>query len=196
MPRRPRRSRPSRATEFGASVWFAVSVGRAGRAEARWLLPKICDAGGITKDGIGAIRVQEDETFVQIAVADAGKFGAGMELEPGVTLRRIEGEPDLDAPVKPRAKPREAKPYEGKAKVYVPKALPDDHAPRAAAAPAPLPPSAPLRRARSVTTARPRPANPTIRTGSPMTPTASPMPGATMRPSPMRSAPRATNPPM
>ena len=152
--------------------------------------------GGITKDGIGAIRVQEDETFVQIAVADAGKFGAGMELEPGVTLRRIEGEPDLDAPVKPRAKPREAKPYEGKAKVYVPKALPDDHAPRAAAAPAPLPPSAPLRRARCVTTARPRPASPTIRTGSPMTPTASPMPGATMRPSPMRSAPRATKPAM
>jgi ATP-dependent RNA helicase DeaD len=125
----PMPAAPKPRAEFGASVWFAVSVGRAGRAEARWLLPKICDGGGITKDSIGAIRVQEDETFVQIAVADAGKFGAGLELEPGVTIRRVEGEPDLDAPVKPRA----AKTYEGKGKVYVPKALPDDHAPRAAA---------------------------------------------------------------
>jgi ATP-dependent RNA helicase DeaD len=149
---------PKPRAEFGASVWFAVSVGRAGRAEARWLLPKICEAGGITKDGIGAIRVQEDETFVQIALADAPRFGEGMELEPGVTLRRIAGEPALDAPVKPRAKPRddaarparprEAKPSEdrGPAKVYTPRPLRDDSvheetapAPRPAAADRPAP---------------------------------------------------------
>lgn len=141
---------PKPRAEFGASVWFAVSVGRAGRAEARWLLPKICEAGGITKDGIGAIRVQEDETFVQIALADAPRFGEGMELEAGVTLRRIAGEPQLDAPVKPRAKPRddaarpakprEAKAYEdrGPAKVYTPRPLRDDTA-HEEAAPAPRP---------------------------------------------------------
>ena len=84
--------------EFGPSVWYALSVGRSGRAEARWLLPKICDAGGITKDGIGAIRVQEDRTFVQIATADAAKFGAGLELESGVVMERLDGEPDLDRP--------------------------------------------------------------------------------------------------
>ncbi len=131
---------PKPRAEFGASVWFAVSVGRAGRAEARWLLPKICEAGGITKDGIGAIRVQEDETFVQIAMADAPKFGEGMELEPGVTLRRIAGEPALDAPVKPRGKPRDdaarpARPRETKssddrapARTYTPRPLRDDSA--------------------------------------------------------------------
>ena len=94
--------------EFGPSVWYALSVGRSGRAEARWLLPKICDAGGITKDGIGAIRVQEDRTFVQIATADAAKFGAGLELESGVVMERIEGEPDLDRPeraARPAGKP-------------------------------------------------------------------------------------------
>ena len=132
---------PKPREEFGASVWYAISVGRAGRAEARWLLPKICDAGGITKDSIGAIRVQEDETFVQIAVEAAPRFGDGLDLEPGVTLRRIAGEPNLDAPVKPRAKPRDAKPYEAKAdrKVYTPKPARDDEndAPRPAAAPAP-----------------------------------------------------------
>ena len=89
---------PRERNEFGPSVWYSLSVGRSGRAEARWLLPKICDAGGITKDGIGAIRVQEDRTFVQIATALAGKFGAQMELESGVVMDRIEGEPDMDRP--------------------------------------------------------------------------------------------------
>jgi ATP-dependent RNA helicase DeaD len=128
--------------DFGASVWYAINLGRAGRAEARWLLPKICDAGGITKDGIGAIRVQEDETFVQIAVGDAPRFGDGIELEPGVTLRRIAGEPNLDAPVKARAKPRDTKTSEPKAerKVYMPKPVRvDEGEAEFAAAPAPAP---------------------------------------------------------
>ena len=78
-------------------------MGRSGRAEARWLLPKICDAGSIAKDGIGAIRVREDETFVQIAEALASRFGGTVELDKGLTMERIEGEPDLDKPrfVKP-----------------------------------------------------------------------------------------------
>lgn len=91
-------SAPRERGEFGESVWYALSVGRAGRAEARWLLPKICDAGGIAKDGIGAIRVQEDQTFVQIAKAAGDKFGAVLELEPGLEMRRIAGEPSLDRP--------------------------------------------------------------------------------------------------
>ena len=104
----PAQTAPRERGEFGASVWFQLSVGRSGRAEARWLLPKICEAGGITKDGIGAIRVQEDRTFVQILVAAAGKFGQGVELESGVTMTRLDGEPDLDRPeraARPAAKP-------------------------------------------------------------------------------------------
>ncbi|OHC57599.1 MAG: DEAD/DEAH box helicase [Rhodobacterales bacterium RIFCSPHIGHO2_02_FULL_62_130] len=97
---------PRERGEFGASVWYQLSVGRAGRAEARWLLPKICDAGGITKDGIGAIRVQEDTTFVQIAEGLAGKFGAQLELENGVVMERIQGEPSMDRPERaPRKAP-------------------------------------------------------------------------------------------
>jgi len=85
-------------SEFGDSVWFTVSVGRAGRAEARWLLPKICEAGGITKNEIGAIRVQENETFVQIGKAVAPKFGKALDLEAGVVMTRMEGEPSMDRP--------------------------------------------------------------------------------------------------
>ena len=128
---------PRERGEFGASVWYALSVGRSGRAEARWLLPKICDAGGITKDAIGAIRVQEDRTFVQIAADKVGKFGAGLELESGVTMERLAGEPDMDRPERaPRKAPareyaprdeavREVKPraprVEAEKPAYVPK---------------------------------------------------------------------------
>jgi len=102
----PAAAAPRPRADLEASVWFRLPVGRAGRAEARWLLPRICEAGGITKDGVGAIRVQEDETFVQIALADAARFGSGLDLEPGLTLSRIAGEPALAARAVPRAKPR------------------------------------------------------------------------------------------
>lgn len=94
---------------FGDSVWFSLSVGHTGRAEARWLLPKICDGGGINRDAIGAIRVRQDETFVQIAVAQSGQFGQRMELEPGLTMQRLQGEPDLEQAPRSAA-PRPARP--------------------------------------------------------------------------------------
>ncbi|EKD59482.1 MAG: hypothetical protein ACD_54C01325G0002 [uncultured bacterium] len=103
----PRDAAPPRErSEFGASVWYQLSVGRSGRAEARWLLPKICDAGSITKDGIGAIRVQDDVTYVQIAENLAGKFGQALELENGVVMERMDGEPSMDRPERaPRKAP-------------------------------------------------------------------------------------------
>lgn len=136
----PKDSAPRERGEFGPSVWFSLSVGRSGRAEARWLLPKICDAGGISKDAIGAIRVQENQTFVQIATGQAGKFGAGLELESGVQMARLDGEPNLDRPERAPArdfegKPR-GKPYAKKedgAKAYAAKTFDDKpaRAPRA-----------------------------------------------------------------
>jgi ATP-dependent RNA helicase DeaD len=116
----PPQSAPRERGEFGPSVWFRISVGRAGRAEARWLLPKICDAGSIAKDGIGAIRVREDETFVQIAEALASRFGGTVELDKGLTMERIEGEPDLDKPrfVKPE---RAERPERREKPAYPPK---------------------------------------------------------------------------
>jgi ATP-dependent RNA helicase DeaD len=90
-------ARPARNLDaFGDAVWFSLSVGHKDRAEARWLLPRICEAGEITRDAIGAIRVQRDETFVQIAKAAAEAFGAGGEFDDGVVMRRLEGAPSLD----------------------------------------------------------------------------------------------------
>jgi ATP-dependent RNA helicase DeaD len=108
---------PRERGAFGPAVWFRLTVGHTGRAEARWLLPKICDAGGITKDAIGAIRVQQDETFVQIAENQAGRFGAGLEIEPGLSMEKLDGEPDMSRPQRsfePRA-PRVGAASEGRA---------------------------------------------------------------------------------
>ncbi len=139
-------SAPKERGEFGASIWFSLSVGRSGRAEARWLLPKICDAGGIAKDGIGAIRVQEDITFVQIAEGAAGRFGQMMELEQGLIMERIAGEPSLDRPERaPRKTPvraerpeREERPERAEKPAYTPKparVVDEDEAPRKAWSP-------------------------------------------------------------
>jgi len=106
---------PRDRNAFGEAEWFLLSVGHEGRAEARWLLPKLCDGLGITKNEIGAIRVQQTVTFVQIAKASAGKVQDGVELEPGLVLNRVEGEPQFGRPERaPRAdfgaKPRAARP--------------------------------------------------------------------------------------
>ncbi len=93
------RPAPRERAPFGPSAWVSLSVGRNDRAEARWLLPLICRAGNVSKDAIGAIRVQDSETFVELAEPSlAGviaAIGDGGELENGITLRRVEGTPDL-----------------------------------------------------------------------------------------------------
>jgi ATP-dependent RNA helicase DeaD len=166
----PPPSAPRERGEFGPSVWFRIGVGRAGRAEARWLLPKICDAGSIAKDGIGAIRVREDETFVQILDSLAPRFGGQVELDKGLMMERVEGEPDFD---KPRfEKPRFDKPERREKPAYTPKpprVVEDDEAPRKAYEPTdrsedrPRPNSRPPKpewkeAARASDTDRPRPA--------------------------------------
>ncbi|RMC35685.1 DEAD/DEAH box helicase [Paracoccus alkanivorans] len=106
----PSQAAPRVPREFGASVWFALSVGQTGRAEARWLLPKICEAGNITRDSIGAIRVREHETFVQIATPESPRFGDTIEIEPDLIMRRLKGEPALDRKPEQHPAPKAPKP--------------------------------------------------------------------------------------
>ncbi|MWD26682.1 DEAD/DEAH box helicase [Aquicoccus sp. SCR17] len=96
---------------FGPSTWFALSVGRNDRAEPRWLLPLLCRAGGLDKSAIGAIRVQQDESFVELADAAVPGFlnalGSELALEDGVTVRQADGPPAGGAP---RGKPQGGRP--------------------------------------------------------------------------------------
>ena len=105
---RPAPSAPREQRDFGDSVWFSLSVGYSGRAEARWLLPKICEAGGVNKDVIGAIKVRDHETFVQIAASAADRFGEAVELEEGLMMVRQAGMPNFERSAGPSAPRREA----------------------------------------------------------------------------------------
>ena len=159
-------ARPERKERapFGPSSWFALSVGRDDRAEARWLLPLLLRTGGLDKDAIGAIRVQASETFVEISEGAAQSFeaalGAGGELEKGVTARRLEGAPDLGRPPRPRRDDdRDAAPRPKPRKPAAPAGGNASEAPRPPRAPRPAHADAPRaeRPAREDRGERPRP---------------------------------------
>ena len=83
--------KPKPRAAFGASVWFSVEGGRAAGAEPRRLLPMLCKAGGLTKDDIGAIRIQQEASFVEILETSVAGFlsavGPSMTIEEDAIVR-------------------------------------------------------------------------------------------------------------
>ncbi|MFN4057231.1 MAG: DEAD/DEAH box helicase [Roseinatronobacter sp.] len=105
---RPERPERAERAPFGPSAWVALSVGRDAGAEPRWILPMLIRAGGLQKEQIGAIRMQQDETFVQITSDAMPDFldaidDTGM-LEGEIAVRTVDGEPEF-AP-RPERAPR------------------------------------------------------------------------------------------
>ncbi len=96
-----REERAPRREEFDESVWFSLSVGRKQNAEPRWLIPLLCRAGDITKREIGAIKMQQDETFVQFDAACVDRFlaaiGPQAVLERSIRVVQLDGAPDFAA---------------------------------------------------------------------------------------------------
>lgn len=94
-----REERAPRREEFDESVWFSLSVGRKQNAEPRWLIPLLCRAGDITKREIGAIKMQQDETFVQLDAACVDRFlaaiGPQAVLERSIRVVQLEGTPEF-----------------------------------------------------------------------------------------------------
>ncbi len=144
---------PAPRTEFGPCVWFSLSTGRSQNAEPRRLLPMLCKAGDLSKQDIGAIRVREDVSFVEIREASVEGFlaaiGSGMTVEDGVTLTRLPGPPEgLRAPRSdaPRPKPPRRDPRPALEARPEPRRAPEpSHSPRpeVQAAPPPAPTPAP-----------------------------------------------------
>jgi len=117
----PGKRTPKDHADFGPSTWFSLSLGRKDRAEPRWLLPMLCRNAGLAKSAIGAIRVQYQETFVEIAKtavpAMKKELGAGLEIEQGAALTELAGLPDFDAsPRGPSGEPRPARAIEERPK--------------------------------------------------------------------------------
>lgn len=103
-PRAPREPRPRKASTQelpGGSVWFRLNVGREKNADPRWLLPMICRQGGVTKREIGAIRIFDHETRVEVAGNVSESFLAAVRQVP-------KGEVRIE-PMKPGAEKTEPK---------------------------------------------------------------------------------------
>ena len=114
--------RPKRS--FGPSVWFALSIGRDDGAEPRKVLPMVCKKGNLTKDDIGAIRVQADKTYVEVLSTRAKDFIAALDpdmtLEAGVRVSTAEappaadGRPALQKPPRKQGRKPEARTRDGR----------------------------------------------------------------------------------
>lgn len=94
-------TKPRRKEDFGKSVWFSVSGGRAAGAEVRRLLPMLCKAGNLTKEDLGAIRIQENESYVQVLETSVDGFlkaiGPDQKVEDA-KIEKVQGEPNLERP--------------------------------------------------------------------------------------------------
>jgi len=104
----PRRER----SDFADSAWFTLSVGRKQNAEPRWLIPMLCRFGKLTRQDIGAIRMQQTETYVELAADAVDRFesalGKDMTLEKGIRVKAMEGKPDMTGKSREDTRPPKA----------------------------------------------------------------------------------------
>ncbi|MFN3945354.1 MAG: DEAD/DEAH box helicase [Allosphingosinicella sp.] len=109
-------------TGFEDTVWFRMDVGRRDHADPRWILPLLCRRGHITKNEVGAIRINAADTLFEVPRAVAGRFAAALKRTEGseegadIAIVPVEGNPRAEArrnrrgPPPPRYQP---KPFKG-----------------------------------------------------------------------------------
>lgn len=95
--RRP--PRPSRH-DSRDMVWFRLNIGRERNADPRWLVPIICESGGITKSEIGAIKIFDRDTRFEIVAEFADKFAETVRASKPKQghISRVGAEPETDRP--------------------------------------------------------------------------------------------------
>jgi ATP-dependent RNA helicase DeaD len=97
-PRQPRTPYGARARAEAAAgkaapsgaVWFSIPVGRAAKADPKWLLPMICRLGGVDRAEVGAIRILASETRFEITAGAALSFEAHAAAGGEVRVTRSE----------------------------------------------------------------------------------------------------------
>ena len=98
------------APQGNGGIWFRLDIGRKKNADPKWLLPMLCKRGGISKRDIGAIRIFDRESKVEImpraaeafAAAIAGPAPAGENI--AIERTTAPGGISADGP-RPKAKP-------------------------------------------------------------------------------------------
>ncbi len=88
----------------GDMAWFRLDVGRQNRADPKWILPMLCRRGGITRQDIGQIRIQDTVTEVQVAANKAAEFLVNARKGNGddVFIAAMDERAEARAPRKPR----------------------------------------------------------------------------------------------
>ncbi|WP_370399393.1 DEAD/DEAH box helicase [Sulfitobacter sp. JB4-11] len=128
-------AKPEPRKAFGPSKWFSVSGGRQKGAEPRRLLPMLCKAGNLDKDDIGAIRIQDDHSLVEIKDSSVAGFlqalGQGMSIE-GDAVTALDKPPSFAKGPKPE--------YGGPRKAAHRGSSADRAAPKSKSPPKPTPP--------------------------------------------------------
>lgn len=71
----------------GETVWFRLNIGRKQNADPKWLLPMLCRRGNVTKQDIGAIRIFDHETKIEIAEHLSSAFSTNMARPSGDSIR-------------------------------------------------------------------------------------------------------------
>ena len=118
--------REPRGPAMQDGVWFTISIGRKHRADPKFLLPMICNAGGVTKRDVGMIRIETTETRFEISADKAASYAKHIKqpgsLEKGIRIAPA-GEPDAEPRQewskqdRPKQdKPRQEKPWQDKPK--------------------------------------------------------------------------------
>ena len=117
----------SQRNDFSGGVWFSLNLGRKQKAEPKWIMPMLMKSGGLKKPEIGAIKITETQTFIEVAPAGVDRFvetiGPDMKIEKAITATRLNGQPDFNSKLptyKTRDKAKggkaykDKKPYKGK----------------------------------------------------------------------------------
>ncbi len=106
----PASSPPFKVRDDGREmVWFRLNIGRERNADPKWLLPLICNAGGVTKADIGSIKIFDRDTRFQIVATSADQFEAAardMRANEG-QITRVRAPTIGDAPASEGAVKRE-----------------------------------------------------------------------------------------
>ena len=111
----------SQRNDFSGGVWFSLNLGRKQKAEPKWIVPMLMKSGGLKKPEIGAIKITETQTFIEVAPSGVDRFvetiGPDMKIEKAITATRLNGQPDFNSKLptyKTRNKGKGGKPYKDK----------------------------------------------------------------------------------
>jgi len=85
--------------DFSDGQWISLSIGRGDRVEPGRMLAMLCRVGDLSKKDIGAIRIQDKETFVEIDRRSIDKFmtmiGPDQIIEKTITITKLDKAPKL-----------------------------------------------------------------------------------------------------